>query len=184
MVADPVVFVLNAPQITRAPFDDASQVTARSAARGADSRQEVARIIWTWNSSWSVSDRSYAAQHSLSRKAGYLSTAAYGFKRGDDFVEPALKYTARDLAGAAANDDDPGRVRPGADIAGATFYSYITYSSAWDQLTAEQRDAFKGRMPVTRTNADAPGVSGYLESDRTYSAGGRSLERASVRSYR
>lgn len=49
-------------------------------------------------------------------KAGYLETVTYGFKRDGNWVEPTLRYTARDLAGTAANDDDPGRVRPGADI--------------------------------------------------------------------
>ncbi|MFX9284151.1 hypothetical protein ABTN93_19105, partial [Acinetobacter baumannii] len=67
-------------------------------------------------------------------KAGYLETVTYGFKRDGNWVEPTLRYTARDLAGTAANDDDPGRVRPGADISEASFYSYMTYTSAWFQL--------------------------------------------------
>ena len=61
-------------------------------------------------------------------KAGYLGTLTVGFRRDDDWIEPTLKYTARDLAGAAANDDDPGRIRPGANIDGASFYNYLTYS--------------------------------------------------------
>lgn len=127
---------------------------------------------------------SYEAEVVELLKAGYLGTVTFGFRRGNDFIEPALRYTARDLAGAAANDDDPGRVRPGADVSGATFYNYLTYSSAWNGLTSDERDAFKRRMPFYRGNASEPGVSGYLESDRSYSAGGRALDRASVRSYR
>ena len=69
-------------------------------------------------------------------------------------------------------------------MSGATFYNFLTYSSAWDALTTDERDAFKRRMPFYRTTADEPGVSGYLEQDRTYSSGGRALDRASVRSYR
>lgn len=126
---------------------------------------------------------SYEAEVVELLKAGYLGTVTYGYKRGDAWIEPALRYTARDLAGAA-NDDDPGRVRPGADVSGAVFYNYLTYSSAWDALTPDERDAFKRRMPYYRNNASEPGVSGYLEADRTYSAGGRSLDRASVRSFR
>ncbi len=53
-------------------------------------------------------------------REGYLRTATYGFRRDDKWIEPTLRYTARDLAGSAANDDDPGRVRPGANIDGAT----------------------------------------------------------------
>lgn len=116
-------------------------------------------------------------------KAGYLGTVTYGFKRNGDWIEPALRYTARELAGDAANDD-PGRVRPGADVSGASFYSFMTYSSAWDRLTSDERSKFKGGLPFQRGSADEPGVSGYLEQDRTYSAGGRALDRASVRSYR
>ena len=49
-------------------------------------------------------------------KEGYLGTVTYGFRRDGNWIEPTLRYTARDLAGFAANDDDPGRVRPGANI--------------------------------------------------------------------
>jgi hypothetical protein len=116
-------------------------------------------------------------------KAGYLGTVTFGFKRDGDWIEPTLRYTARHLAGASANDDDPGRIRPGADITGASFYNYLTYSSAWDKLTEVQKDAFKKSLPFYRTNAPEPGVNGYLSSDRVYSSGGRALDRASVRSY-
>jgi len=116
-------------------------------------------------------------------KAGYLGTVAYGFMRDGDWIEPTLKYTALDLAGAHANDDDPGRVRPGADISGASFYSYLTYNSAWDALTETEKDFFKKNLPFYRTGADEPGVNGYLSNDRVYSSGGRALDRSSVRSY-
>ena len=46
-------------------------------------------------------------------KEDYLGTLSYGFKRNGDWIEPTLRYIAKDLAGAAANDDDPGKVRPG-----------------------------------------------------------------------
>lgn len=115
-------------------------------------------------------------------KAGYLGTVTYGFKRDGAWIEPALRYTARELAGDAANDN-PGRVRPGAGVSGAIFYSFMTYSSAWDRLTDDERSKFKRGLPFERGNADEPGVSGYLEQDRTYSAGGRALDRASVRNY-
>ena len=116
-------------------------------------------------------------------KAGYLETVTYGFKRDGNWIEPTLRYTARDLAGGSANDDDPGRVRPGADISGASFYSYMTDSTAWDQLTQAQRDAFKSTLPFVRGGAAEPGISGYLSNDRTYSSGGRVLDRATVRSF-
>ncbi|MCM8597576.1 MAG: hypothetical protein NFW04_02790 [Candidatus Accumulibacter sp.] len=116
-------------------------------------------------------------------KNGYLGTLTIGFKRDNSWVEPTLRYTAHDLAGAAANDDDPGRVRPGANIAGALFHNYLTYSTAWNVLSATEQDAFKKRMPFYRTGATEPTVNGYLAEDRIYSSGGRALRRASVRSY-
>ena len=124
----------------------------------------------------------YEAEAVALLKAGYLGTVTYGFRRNGQWIEPTLKYTARDLAGSTANDDDPGKIRPWADITGAEFYSYLTYSATWDRLTLAQQQAFKGALPVSRGGASEPTVSGYLEQDRSYSAGGRSLGRASVRS--
>lgn len=116
-------------------------------------------------------------------KAGYLDTLTVGFKRNTQWIEPTLRYTARDLAGMPANDDDPGRVLPGRNVAGASFYNFLTYSAAWDSLQDSEKDAFKRRMPFSRTNATQPTVNGYLVDDKTYSAGGRALGRASVRAY-
>ena len=80
-------------------------------------------------------------------KEGYLGTVIYGFRRNGNWIEPTLNYTARDLAGASANDHDPGRIRPGADISGASFYSYLTYSLAWNNATEVEKEAFRGRLP-------------------------------------
>lgn len=117
-------------------------------------------------------------------KVGYLGTVTYGFRRDGNWIEPTLQYTAHDLAGTSANDDDPGRIRPGANITGASFHSYLTYSPTWDRLSSTERDIFQKRMPFYRSGAPEPGISGYLTDDRTYSSGGRALNRASVRSYR
>jgi hypothetical protein len=116
-------------------------------------------------------------------KAGFFGTLTVGFRRNGCWIEPTLRYTARDLAGAAANDDDPGRIRPGADIEGARFYNYLTYSAIWDSLTETEQEAFKRRMPFRRSGAPEPGIDGYLVDDRVYSAGGRALDRASVRTF-
>ncbi len=116
-------------------------------------------------------------------KAGYLGTVTYGFRLDGKWIEPTLRYTARDLAGGSANDDDPGKIRASANVAGASFYSYLTYSAAWNQLSDTEKDAFNKRMPFCRGSAPEPGVDGYLTDDRTYSSGGRALNRASVRSF-
>lgn len=115
-------------------------------------------------------------------RQGYLETVTYGFKRDDKWIEPTLKYTANELANHTA-DDDPGRIRAGLDISGATFYSYLTYTSAWWALTASQRSAVKEELPLQRDVGAAPQVNGYFADDKTYSSGGRSLGRSSVRAY-
>ena len=114
-------------------------------------------------------------------KKRYLGTVTYGFRRDGKFIEPTVRYTARDLSGLAANDDDPGRIRPGVDITNASFYSYLTYSAAWDALSFTDQDAFKKSLPFYRGGAPEPAVNGYLSEDLTYSSGGRALYRASVR---
>ena len=79
---------------------------------------------------------SYEAEVIELLKAGYLGTVTYGFRRDGNWIEPTLRYTARDLAGAVGQRRRSGpRSAPGADISGAVFYSYLTYSAAWDQLT-------------------------------------------------
>jgi len=116
-------------------------------------------------------------------KAGYLGSVTYGFKRDGMWIEPTLHYSARDLAGGGADDNDPGRIGANANIAGANFSSFLSYSSAWWQITETERDAFKKSLPFYRSSGTEPPVNGYLNSDRTYSAGGRALDRSSVRSF-
>jgi hypothetical protein len=125
---------------------------------------------------------SYEAEIIEFLKMGYLGTVTYGYRRNGNWIEPTVRYTAFDLAGSAANDDDPGRVRPGANIDDATFYSYLTYSSAWTNLPEQEKESFRQRLLFRRGGAPEPGVNGCLTDDRTYSAGGRALNRASVRS--
>jgi Bacterial HORMA domain family 1 len=116
-------------------------------------------------------------------RQGYLGTVTYGFQRDDKWIEPTLRYTASELANIGT-DDDPGRVRPGLDITGAEFHSFLTYSAAWNDLTTEQRLAVKQHLPLKRvTGTQAQVNNGYFADDKTYSSGGRSLGRASVRNY-
>jgi hypothetical protein len=116
-------------------------------------------------------------------KAGYLEKVSYGFRRNGLLIEPTLIYTARNLGAQAGGDDDPGRVRPGADITGASFYSYLTQNAAWKALSTVQQAAFQTSLPFVRGGAPEPTVGGYLHQDRIYSSGGRALERATVRAF-
>lgn len=114
-------------------------------------------------------------------KHGYLEKVSYGFKKNGNWVEPTLIYRAIDIESSA--DDDPGKVRPGRDISGASFYSFLEYSSAWSGLSESEKEQFKNTLPIDRATADTPKIDGYIEDDRTYSSGGKSLSRSSVRNY-
>lgn len=137
--------------------------------------------FYGWLSDSDIAD--YEAEIIALLKGGYLREVTYGFKRDGKWIEPTLRYTAQDLSGASGSDDDPGRIRPSANISGASFYSYLRYSVAWDGLSETEKEAFKKTLPFQRSGAPEPGVNGYLSRDRTYSAGGRALDRATVRSY-
>lgn len=117
-------------------------------------------------------------------RQGYLGKVIYGFKRNNEWVEPTLRYTAKDLANGNI-DDDPGRIRPNLNIDGAEFHSYLTYSSAWYRLTDAERQAVEEKLPLQRTGAPEPKVSAgsYFVDDKTYSSGGRALGRSSIRSF-
>ncbi len=117
-------------------------------------------------------------------KHGYLEEVTYGFRRNDAWIPPMLRYSASDLAGTTATDDDPGRVLPGADITSASFYSYLVRSTSWHNLTEPDRESFETQLPFRRGGAPQPAIIGYLETDLTYSAGGRALKRQSLRAAR
>ena len=115
-------------------------------------------------------------------KHGYLEKVIYGFKRHGSWIEPTLIYTAQELISSDYPDDDPGKIRPNADVMGASFCSFLTYSKKWDELSYNEKCSFKKNLPFQRTHGNESDVCGYLFTDLTYSAGGRSLSRSSVRS--
>ena len=116
-------------------------------------------------------------------KFGYLGTVTYGFKKNDKWIEPTLRYTAKDLSGFG-DDDDPGKIKPGMDISGANFYSFLTYSSAWDKLSSSEQLSFEESLPFKRGTGTEPQVlNGFFADDKTYTSGGVSLGRSTVRSY-
>jgi hypothetical protein len=114
-------------------------------------------------------------------KAGYLDTVTYGFKKDGKWIEPTLKYTAFEIG--EESDSDPGRIKPNANIMGASFSSYLTYNLSWYKLSQEKQKSFKDQLPFQRTGASEPGIAGYLSKDSTYYSGGRGLNRSILRSF-
>lgn len=114
---------------------------------------------------------------------GYLEKVTYGFKRAGKWIAPSVSYTAEDLLFGGGQDDRPGAISANKNVSGASFSSYLRYSEAWFQLSAEERDKYKERLPFRRSGADEPGVDGYFTSDKSYSAGSRALNRSSLRGF-
>ncbi len=110
-------------------------------------------------------------------KKGYLDTVTYGFQKNGKWIEPTLYYVAKDLVGSSTSDD-PGKIQPNANIEGATFCSYLTYNSKWNELSPEEKDEFEKSLPFKRVGGDKPEIIGYFTSDKTYSSGGKVLERS------
>ena len=115
-------------------------------------------------------------------KHGYLEKVIYGFKRNGSWIEPTLIYTAHEIIGLDYPDDDPGKIRPNADVMGASFCSFLTYSKKWDELSYNEKNFFKKNLPFQRVFGNESDVCGDLMQDRNYSAGRRLLSRSSVRS--
>ncbi|MDY8134687.1 hypothetical protein [Aquimarina sp. 2201CG5-10] len=116
-------------------------------------------------------------------KDGYLDSVIYGFQKNGNWIEPTIKYTAEDLTSESGIDNDPGRITLGADVDGASFRSYLTYSSAWNSLSTTEQIEYENDLPFKRTVANEPGVDGYLSQDKTYTSGSKSLNRFSVKKY-
>ena len=116
-------------------------------------------------------------------KKGYLECVTYGFKRDNNWIEPTLRYTAKDLADSNLNDDDPGCIPINANIENASFGSYLIYSNAWQRLTEADRNSFEETLPFQRSGAEEPGKTGYFSQDKIYSSGGKSLNRSSLKNY-
>ncbi len=105
---------------------------------------------------------------------GYLSYVEYGFRKGNDWVY-CHRYTASQLL--ANTDDRPGGVLP-RSVGDASFYSYLSRSTAWSNLTASDRERILAAIPVKRTGAPLPGTTGgnWVE-DRTYGSNGVGVTR-------
>lgn len=114
-------------------------------------------------------------------KEGYLDTITYGFKRNDDWIKPTIRYKSTDFSGISAMDDDPGKIPAHYDVSGATFCSFLEKNAKWDKLSSSQQKAFEDSLSINRSYGSTPGADGYFGSDLTYSSGGQSLNRSSLK---
>lgn len=126
--------------------------------------------------------RRYEEEVTLLLKAGYLEKVAYGFKKDGQWIEPTLIYKAEEIFGNGI-DDDPGRIKPGANVSGAFFTSYLNYSNKWFNTSLSEREKFEHSLPISRSTGSEPSINGTLNNDRHYFSGGSSLNRSSVKSF-
>lgn len=125
--------------------------------------------------------KDYEEEISQLLKEGYVDNVIYGYKRNGKWITPTLKYVAKDLTSGSLVDDDPGKVPIGADITGASFYSFLTYSDKWSKLSDTQREDFEKKLPFSRGDAPAPESEGYFSKDLSYGAGGKVLDRSTLK---
>ena len=110
-----------------------------------------------------------------------VASIVYGYKRNGSWTAACVRYTVA-ADGSITTDDDPGKIRPGHDIAGAAFTSFLCYSASWWQRSEAERDRIKQGSPLARTNQSTPGLErGYWSDDRSYSAAGRGVSRSTVK---
>lgn len=109
----------------------------------------------------------------------YVKEVTYGYRRDGAWVV-ALRYTA-DMNGNLTADDRSGRIPRGADIRGATWGSFLTYSGQWDALTPSQRETIERDLPFARSSGAEPVVrTGSWSPDKSYSSAGCGMRRATI----
>ena len=125
----------------------------------------------------------YEEELVLYLNSGYLDKVTYGFKRDGNWIEPTVQYTAKDFSGMITTDDDPGRIPLNAKTEGATFCSFLQQNQNWIKLSSLEQANYEKLLPFNRTEGNEPSVSGYFSSDKTYSSGGKGVERSTVKNY-
>lgn len=123
----------------------------------------------------------YEAELAVLLKYDAVDEVVYGFKRNALWTMASARYVALP-GGSIQVDDDPGKIRSGFDVSGASFTSFLTYSSRWSAISPTERANIERELPFQRTTQNTPGLeAGYWADDRNYVAGGRGLGRSTVR---
>lgn len=125
----------------------------------------------------------YGTEITLLLRDGYLGTFEFGYRK-DGARVISWYYTVSNGGLEGGNDDRPGRIVSTAEITGASFFSFLSYSSAWDKLPADQRAAIARNLPVQRSTGAAPTDGlGYWEADLRYASNGVAVARKTFRPY-
>lgn len=107
---------------------------------------------------------------------GYLESVEYGFKKQEDLVF-GLRYDVT-RGGDLVTDDRPGRIPANEDTSDAEWFSLITYSDHFLQLSEVEKNNIKESLPFSRGFGTEPSTNlGTWYNEKIFTSGGVSLER-------
>lgn len=105
---------------------------------------------------------------------GYVATYEAGFCKDGKRVVSEF-YT---VASTAARDERAGGIYARADVSGADWFTFMTYTDKWLGLADQARKAVKDSVPIDRVPASSPADGqGHWEGGRSYESGGTSTQR-------
>lgn len=119
----------------------------------------------------------YVEEIALLLRDGYLGTVDFGFRQNSGNAwKLRLRYTA--TTGGYLMDNRPGSFPTSAAVAGLPFYSYLTYSQKFLNLSSAEREKAKEKLPVQRVGADEPTANaGSSTGGHGYSRNGTGVSR-------
>lgn len=119
----------------------------------------------------------FIEEAALLLRDGYLGTVDYGFRdTATNSWKLRLRYTA--TTGGYLRNDSPGKLPVGIVVSGYPFFSYLTYSLAFEILPKARQDAVRDALPFQRAGADEPGTGlGTSQSGHGYGRNGAGVTR-------
>jgi len=110
----------------------------------------------------------------------YVETYEFGFKKNDRRIV-SWRYTVGP-DGGLHGDDTAGGIYAKASVADATYFNFMSHSSAWFALTSAQQTTFENGLPFQRSSGSLPADGdGYWVVDHGYTAGGVRVARSTFR---
>jgi hypothetical protein len=108
---------------------------------------------------------------------GYVASVEYGFRNGNSRLLTLFYQVYPD---GSLSDGNAGGVCPRAVVDAASWFSFLTYSSAWSALSHAEQARIEAGFPFSRSSGSAPqDGAGRWVFDRSYAADGTGLQRRS-----
>lgn len=119
----------------------------------------------------------FTEEAALLLRDSYLRTVDYGFwDPAPNSWKLRLRYTA--TTGGHLLNDRPGNLPTEAAVTGYPFFSYLTYTAAYDGLTSAQQVTVRAALPVQRVAGSEPVTGlGSTQSGHGYGRNGAGVTR-------